>query len=158
MIILSSRLLKKSSNGKSKLVKWIQVSTLLSNITFHLRPIWLRTLVPNNSESCQRLFPSFCALPSEVAVLFYWIWANCLFYICCFAQDWILKMQIASYALFLLRVQWMIERLSEAMSVALVGKNSWEHPNFHFTWEQNQKLLFSHESKVNHVGPKFTLH
>ena len=42
----------------------------LSNIAFDLRLIWLRTLVAIDSESCQRSFPSFCAPPSEVAVLF----------------------------------------------------------------------------------------
>ena len=40
-------------------------------IAFHLRPIGLQTLVAINSESCQTSFPSFCAPPSEVAVLFY---------------------------------------------------------------------------------------
>ena len=39
-------------------------------IAFHLRPIGLQTLVAINSESCQTSFPSFCAPPSEVAVLF----------------------------------------------------------------------------------------
>ena len=34
--------------------------------------IWLQTLVAMNSESCQRLFPKFCAQQSEVAVLFQW--------------------------------------------------------------------------------------
>ena len=32
--------------------------------------IWLKTLVAVDSESCQKLFPSFCAWPSEVTVLF----------------------------------------------------------------------------------------
>ena len=52
----------------------MQVSTWLSNISFkdsfHLRPIWLQTLVAIDSKSCQTSLPSFCALPSEVAVLF----------------------------------------------------------------------------------------
>ena len=42
-----------------------------SNITFHLRQIWLQTLVVIYSESRQTSFQSFCAQPSEVAVLFY---------------------------------------------------------------------------------------
>ena len=41
-----------------------------TQVTFHLRPIWLQTLVEIDSESYQTLFPSFCALASEVAVLF----------------------------------------------------------------------------------------
>ena len=54
MTILSSSLL------------WI---TGLSNIAFHLQLLWLQTLVAINSESCQRLFPSFCSQPSEVNTL-----------------------------------------------------------------------------------------
>ena len=41
-----------------------------SNIAFHLRPIWLQTLVAIDSDSCQTSFPIFYAPPSEVAVLF----------------------------------------------------------------------------------------
>ena len=47
------------------------VTTQLSNIIFHLQPIWLQTLIAIDSESRLTLFPSFCAQPSEVAVLFY---------------------------------------------------------------------------------------
>ena len=47
------------------------VTTLLSNIAFHLQPIWLQTLVAIDSESRLTLFPSVCASPSEVAELFY---------------------------------------------------------------------------------------
>ena len=69
MIVYTDRLLKKSSNRKSKLVLSRLVTIWLSNITFHLRPIWLRTLIAIDSESCQTSFPSICAPPSEVAVL-----------------------------------------------------------------------------------------
>ena len=62
--------IKKSSNRKFKLVLSTLVTTWLSNVTFHLRPIWLQTLVAINSESCQTSFPSFCAPPSEVFGLF----------------------------------------------------------------------------------------
>ena len=51
-----------------KLVLSTLVTTWLSNITSHLRPIWLQTLVEIN---CLILFPSFCVPPSEVSVLFY---------------------------------------------------------------------------------------
>ena len=47
------------------------VTTWLSNIAFHLQPFWLQTLAEIDSESCQRLFQSFWAPPSEVAALFY---------------------------------------------------------------------------------------
>ena len=61
MIVYKGKLLKKSSNRKSKLVLSTLVTTWLSNIAFHLRPIWLQTLVAIDLESCQTLFPSFCA-------------------------------------------------------------------------------------------------
>ena len=70
MNVYKGRLLKKSSNRKSKLVLSTLVTTWLSNIAFHLRPIWLQTLVAVDSESCLTSFPRFCAPPSEVAVLF----------------------------------------------------------------------------------------
>ena len=41
----------------------------LRQVAFHLRPTLLQTLVVIDSESCQTLFSSFCAQPSEVAVL-----------------------------------------------------------------------------------------
>ena len=71
MNVYKGRLLKKSSNQKLKLVLSTLVTTWLSNIAFHLLPIWPQTLVAIDSESCQTLFPSFCAPPSEVAVLCY---------------------------------------------------------------------------------------
>ena len=70
MNVYKGRLLKKSSNRKLKLVLSTLVTTWLSNIAFHLRPIWLQTLVAIDSESCLTSFPRFCAPPSEVAVLF----------------------------------------------------------------------------------------
>ena len=72
MIVYKGRLLKKSSNRKSKLVLSTLVTTWLSNIAFHLQLIWLQTLVAIDSESRQTSFQSFCAQPSEVAVLFDW--------------------------------------------------------------------------------------
>ena len=71
MNVYKGRLLKKSSNRKSKLVLSTLVTTWLSNIAFHLRPIWLQTLVVIDSESCLTSFPSFYAPPAEVAALFY---------------------------------------------------------------------------------------
>ena len=70
MIVHKGRLLKKSQTRKSKLVLSRLVTTWLSNIAFFLRLIWLQTLVAIDSESRLTLFPSFCALPSEVAALF----------------------------------------------------------------------------------------
>ena len=48
----------------------LTVTTWLSNITFHLWPIWQQNLVVIDSESCQTSCPRFFSLPSEVAVLF----------------------------------------------------------------------------------------
>ena len=70
MIFCKGRLLKKSLNRKSKLVLSTLVTTWLLNIAFHLRSIWLQTLVAIDSQSCLPSFPRFCAPPSEVAVLF----------------------------------------------------------------------------------------
>ena len=70
MIVYKGRLLKKSSNRKLKLVLSTLITSWLSKIAFHLRPIWLQTLVVIDSESSLTSFPSFCALPSEVTVLF----------------------------------------------------------------------------------------
>ena len=67
----SFELLKKSSNLKSKIVLSMLVTTWLSNIVFHLQPIWLQALVAIDSESRLTSFPSCCTQPSEVAVLFY---------------------------------------------------------------------------------------
>ena len=43
---------------------------LVSNIAFHLRLIWLQSLVAIDSESRLTSFQGFYAPPSEVAVLF----------------------------------------------------------------------------------------
>ena len=70
MNVCKGRLLKKSSNRKLKLVLSTLVTTWLSNIAVHLRPIWLQNLVAVDSELYLTLFPRFCAPPSGVAALF----------------------------------------------------------------------------------------
>ena len=124
MIFLSSRLLKKSL----KLIKSMQVFTWLSNRAFHLLLIWLQILLVINSESCQRLFPSFmylnlksCAVwfvSEQVAVLFNsslnlhrlpflsQIAMVNLVLLLCTGIDW--KQQICSYVLFLFRDLWIM--------------------------------------------------
>ena len=49
MIVYNDKLPKKSSNRKSKLVLSTLVTTCLSNLAFHLRPIGLQTLVATDS-------------------------------------------------------------------------------------------------------------
>ena len=74
MIVYKGRLLKKSSNRKSKVVLSTLITTWLSNIAFHLWQIWQQTLVAINSESRMTSFPSFARHHlirwSEVAALF----------------------------------------------------------------------------------------
>ena len=127
MNVYKGRLLKKSSNRKLKLVLSTLVTTWPLNIAFHLRPIWLQTLVAINSEWCKTSFPSFCEPPSKVAVLFNSNLSRRPF----LAQvvDF-RKMLFCSYVIFLLRDiffllrdLWLIERLSEAMGAALVCNN-----------------------------------
>ena len=60
MIVYKGRLLKKLQIEKSKLVLSTLVTTWVSNIAFHLRQIWLQTLVTIDSESHLTSFPSFC--------------------------------------------------------------------------------------------------
>ena len=57
-------------NRSSSCQRWSLHGFQVSNIAFHLRPIWLQTLVAIDSESRLTSFPSFCAPPSEVAALF----------------------------------------------------------------------------------------
>ena len=101
------------------LVRSKLVAALLPNIKFHLWLIWLQTLVVINSESCQTLFPSFCTQPSEVAVLFYLNQSRCPFFWQVGNSDLQLCTGINSYALFLIRDQRKIERLSKEMTAAL---------------------------------------
>ena len=69
MIVYKCRLLKKSKQ-KLKCVLSKLVTTWLPNISFHLLPTWLQTLVAIDSESHLTLFPSFCMQPSKVTMLF----------------------------------------------------------------------------------------
>ena len=69
MNVYNEKLLRKSSIRKWKLDLSKLVTTWLSNIAFHLRPIWLQILVAIDLESYQTSFPSICVPPSEVAVL-----------------------------------------------------------------------------------------
>ena len=146
MNVYQGRLLKKSSNQKLKLILSTLVTRWLFNITFHLLPFWLQTLVLIDSELRLTLFPSFCAPPFEVAALFDGVWGGALSSVrswiqtCCFAQDLILNMWFCSYVIFLLREEWMIERFSEAMGSVLVGNNFspilWKfHFTIQFTWK-----------------------
>ena len=113
--------------------RWSAVTIWLSNIRFHLWPIWLQTLVAINSEPRLLLFPSFCAPPSEVAVLFNSNMSrrpvlrqvvNLDLPLCTrFNLEHAVTLLFCSYVIFLLRDCWLIERLSEPMGMALVCNN-----------------------------------
>ena len=148
MIISRGKFLKNSLDWKSKLVQSTQVSAWLSNITFHLQPIWLQTLVAIDSESCQRSLLSVCSQPSEVAVLFYWNLNRRPFLRQVVDFDLLLctgfNLQHADLflSMILLRDQWIIEILSEVRNTALVSKTFSQNPskidlirNFCFTWK-----------------------
>ena len=82
MNVCKGRLLKKSSNWKSRLILSTLVTTWLSNLAFHLRLIWLQILVAIDSASLLTSLPSFCTQPSEVAelsALFYSYLSKCPF-------------------------------------------------------------------------------
>ena len=71
MIVYKGRLLKKSSNRKSKLFLSTLVTTWLSNIAFHLRPIWLQS---SANFGCNR----FRITPDIVSTLLRaFIWSRC---------------------------------------------------------------------------------
>ena len=144
MIAYIGKLLKKILKSKPKLILSTLVTTWISKIAFHLQPIWLQTLIANDSESCQ----SFCALPSEVTVLFDLMFESqhckqMLFswtsngYICCFqvlCTGFDRNMQICSYHSMSHFYSETHEWLSKAMSTALIGKNFFSNSieNFNF--------------------------
>ena len=144
MNIYKGRLLKKSSNRKSKLV----LSIICNQFGCKL---WLLS-IQNYAWHC---FQAFACRHLRSLHCSIQIWADALssdrssIQTCCFAQDSIRNMWFCSYVIFLLRDEWMIERFSEAMGAALVGNNFlpilWK---FHFTWKK----------KVTRRGPKFTKH
>ena len=109
-------------NQKKKLVQSMQISTWLA---FYLWPIWLQSLAVIKSESSQRLIPSFWALPPEVAVLFDWNLSRCPLLRPVVDSDLLLctgfNLEHAVHVLFLLRDQWMIQRLRKEMNAAWVG-------------------------------------
>ena len=99
------------------------------NMAFHLLQIWPQTLVAIDSESQLTLFPSFFALPSEVAEL---LNSNLSRHPLCWqavysdlllSTGFDLEHVVCSYVIFLLRDQRMIERLSKVMGAALICNN-----------------------------------
>ena len=118
--------------------------------------IWLKTLVAVDSESCQKLFPSFCAWPSEVTVLFNGNLSRRPFL--GQVSDWDLLLctgldkehvDLFLCPMFTQRPMRMIERLSQAMRSALVGNKFSPTP---------LKISFQMKKKVTRHGQKFTKH
>ena len=163
MNVYKGRLLKKSSNQKSKLVLSTLVTTWFSNITFHLWPIWMQTLIAIDSEieseSRQTSFPSFCTPPSEVAALFDSIWARHPFLGQVVDSEPISDQQLCTgfdlehVVLFLCHIftqRPMTDRKIERSYGRCFG------------WQQllanSIEIFISHEKKVTRCGPKFTKH
>ena len=153
MIVYKGRLLKKSSDRKSTLVLSTLVIAWLSNIAFHWR---LQTLVVIDSESRLTSFPSFCAPPSEVAVLFDSNLSRRPFLRQVVDLDLLhwTGLDPEHAVLFQCHIctqrdQWLIERLSEAMGAALIGNSFSPIPS---------KFSFHMKKKVTRRGPKFTKH
>ena len=128
-----------------------------SNIAFHLRPIWLQTLVAIDLVSHLTSFPSFCAPPSEVAVLFYSNLSRCPFLGQVVDLDLLLCTGFDSEhaALFLCHIftqrpvtDKKIERSEGALFWSATSLEF--HRNFHFTWKKPWK--------VTRCCPKFTKH
>ena len=160
MIVYKGRLLKKSSlaNQKLKLIQSTLVTTWLSNIAFHLLPIWLQTLVAIDSELCQTLFQSFCVLPSEVTVLFKWNLSRLPFLGQVVNLDLLRCTRFNSehVALFLchnftqsLMKDWKIQKTDGHSGIALVSTNFWPIPS---------TISFHIKLEVFRCGQKFTNH
>ena len=97
----------------------------------------VQILVAIDSELRLTSFPSFCAQPSEVTALFDWNLSRRPFLRQVVNTDLLLctgsirNMRFCSCVIFLLRDEWMIERLSEAMGAAWSATTSrWFHENF----------------------------
>ena len=152
MNVYKGRLPKKSSHWKSKLVLSTLVTTWLSNIALHLRPIWLQTLVAIDSESRLKSFPSFCVPPSEVAVLFYSNLSRRPFLGQVVDLDLMLCTGFNSEHAVLFLCYIFTQRpmiLSEATGAALVGNNFSPMPS---------KFSFHMKKTFTRCGPKFTTH
>ena len=153
---------KKSSNRKSKLVLSTLVTTGMA-FKHHISFATYLAFATYLNFGCNR-FRITPDIVSTWKLLCSAIWSRCavqfkseqtlspdklFIHTCCFAQDSIWNMWFCSYAIFLLRDEWMIERFSKVMGAALVGNNFtpilWK---FHFSWKK----------KVTRRGPKFTKH
>ena len=121
---------------------------MVSKITLHLLPIWLQACNRFRfmAISCQTLFPSFCALPSEAAV-----WLESEQAPICWTSRRSRSAALHGirirtgcfvHTLFWLRDQWMMERSSKAMKAVSVGNQFSQfrrklHRKFHVTWGKN---------------------
>ena len=124
----------------------MQVSTWLSNITFQ---------VAIDSELCQSLplsdiVSKLCTPPCEVDVLSWYPFLGQLshtvtarrFRSALCSEVLIRNILIWSYPQCLLRDQWIIERLSKAMSATLIISCQF-HRKFHFIWKKSDSSVSS---------------
>ena len=158
MNVYHGRLLKQSSNQKSKLIGsasswhcWSLDDFQTSHFICYLFgwKLWFWS-IQNYAWNCFQAFALrhlkwlCCSMESEVTpfpLIGRWYRPAAL--------DLIRNMWFCSYVIFLLRDEWMIERFSKAVSAALVSNNLfpilWK---FHFPWKK----------KVTCCFPKFTKH
>ena len=110
--------------------------------------IWLQTLVAIDSESCQRLFPSFYDQQSEIAVLFYSILSRHPFLWQVVNLNLLLCTGINSEHadLFLCRIFTQRPRNDQWKLLWSATTSRQFHGKFHFTWKTN----------VSSHSPKFT--
>ena len=119
----------------------------------------------NQCKIMPQIFYKPCTPPSEVAVLFYWNLSRCPFFeqiadldlllcrqIAVFAQDSTRNMLICSYALLLLRDQWMIERLSKAMSAAALLWFVTNSRDLHQISDSSRLKITRHQNLFNSVS------
>ena len=154
MNVYKGRLLKKSSNWKSKLV----LSTLVHYMAFKHCISFATDLATNFGCYRFRITPDIISKLLRVA-----IWSSCAVWFKSeqtpfpltglqfrpTALHRIRNMLFCSNVIFFLRDQWLIDRLSEAMGAALVGKN--------FSPIQ-LKFSFHMKKKGTCLGPKLTKH
>ena len=139
------------SRNPSCRCKSFKLSLLLSNIAFqdYLLLIWLlQTFVAIDTESCERLFPNFCTLPSEVAVLFNWNLSRLSFLAHVVDLDLLFRTGFNKE-----HAEWSIERLSEAMSEALVS-NCFSSIPLLILISFSIINFMARKKKVNSHGPK----
>ena len=140
MIVYKGRLLKKFQieDLSSSCQGWSLHGFRAQPGSIYLLPNWLQTMVAIDSESLLTLFPSFCALTSVCICPFLGQVVSLDLLLCTGFNQEPAVLFLCSYALFVLRDQSLIERLSNWAKLCVllwsVSTSCQFHQNFHFTW------------------------